>query len=77
MAISQPPEKPDPTAMSEEQLAELLTKAGGRTITSAMIEKDVRDGAPTNGDGSFMELSLRIRAQSLLLLRIVIFRRWI
>ena len=43
---------PNPMAMSEKQLAELLTKTGGRTISPEAIAKDVRDGAPTNGDGS-------------------------
>lgn len=36
----------DPAALSIEQLAELLTRAGGREITPAMIAADMRAGAP-------------------------------
>lgn len=41
-----------PTAMPIADLARLLTAAGGRAITAAMIEADVESGAPTNADGT-------------------------
>ena len=39
-------ERIDPAALSIEQLADLLTRAGGREITSAMIAADLQVGAP-------------------------------
>jgi hypothetical protein len=38
--------------MTPESLSELLTKAGGRTITADMIRADIEAGAPANGDGT-------------------------
>lgn len=43
---------PSPSALSIDQLAELLTKVGGRKIGAADIERFVTAGAPTNGDGT-------------------------
>lgn len=40
------------SALKPKQLAELLTKAGGRHITEQHIRDDVARGAPTNGDGT-------------------------
>lgn len=45
-------EGPDPRAMTPRELSRLLTSAGKRSITAEHIEKDIADGAPTNGDGS-------------------------
>lgn len=42
----------DPTALTKEQLAELITKAAKKTFNVAAIEKDIVDGAPTNADGT-------------------------
>lgn len=41
-----------PSALSNEQLADLLSRAGRKTVTPEMIAQDVADGAPTNGDGT-------------------------
>jgi hypothetical protein len=41
-----------PTAMPVADLVRLLTAAGGRAITTVMIEADVESGAPTNADGT-------------------------
>ncbi|MCE9605079.1 MAG: hypothetical protein K8U03_09290 [Planctomycetia bacterium] len=40
------------TALTTKQLAELLTKAGGKLITEQHIRDDVARGAPRNGDGT-------------------------
>lgn len=42
----------NPAALSVAELARLLTRVGGRPITAAMIEQDIDQGAPTNGDGT-------------------------
>jgi hypothetical protein len=42
----------NPTALSPASLSELLTKAGGKTITAEMILADIANGAPANGDGT-------------------------
>jgi hypothetical protein len=36
--------------MDLKQLTSLLTKAGSKAITSEMVEEDIRNGAPANGD---------------------------
>lgn len=41
-----------PNSLTLQQLTSLLTKAGGKTITPEMVEKDIRSGAPANGDGT-------------------------
>lgn len=46
------PAPPSPSALSIDQLAELLSKAGGRKIAAADLERFVAAGAPTNGDGT-------------------------
>lgn len=43
---------PSPSALSPDQLAELLSKAGNRKIAAAEIKAHVAAGAPTNGDGT-------------------------
>lgn len=42
----------DPSALSVADAARLLTKAGGRIVTAAAIERDLENGAPTNADGT-------------------------
>ena len=42
----------DPTALSVEDLARVLTAAGWKPITVAMIRADIDDGAPVNSDGT-------------------------
>lgn len=44
--------KIDPTQISPADLAKLLTKAGGVTVTEARIRQDLQAGAPANADGS-------------------------
>lgn len=51
--LSKKPQGPgDPTALTVEQLAELLSLAARKKISSAGIRADVKAGAPTNGDGT-------------------------
>lgn len=42
----------NPSALSIEDAARVLSAAGGRRITTEMLEDDVAAGAPTNGDGT-------------------------
>ncbi len=42
----------NPAALSVTDTARTLTRVGGRPISEAMIERDIDDGAPTNGDGT-------------------------
>ena len=41
-----------PTSLTVADAARLLTKVGGQSLTSAMLEADLAAGAPTNADGS-------------------------
>lgn len=41
-----------PTSMSLADAARVLSKTYGETITVAMLQGDVDDGAPTNADGT-------------------------
>ena len=43
-------EKIDPTALSLEQAARLLSAAGG-TISEDLVRRHVQQGLPTNADG--------------------------
>ena len=45
-------EKLQPTSLTVEHTARLLSAAGGRPVTSDMVAKDVEAGAPTNPDGT-------------------------
>ena len=45
-------EKLQPTALSIENAARLLTAASGRTISTDMISRDTDAGAPLNPDGT-------------------------
>jgi hypothetical protein len=40
------------TALNAEQLAKVLSTAGGRRITEEMIRADMDAGAPVNPDGT-------------------------
>jgi hypothetical protein len=42
----------NPTALSIQNAAMVLTKTGGQTVTEAMIREDIAEGAPTNTDGT-------------------------
>jgi len=50
--MSNQPEKINPNSMTVSQLARLLTATGQMTITEEMIEQDIKDGSPTNPDGT-------------------------
>jgi len=41
-----------PTSLTVADAARLLTKAGGQTVTNAMLQADLAAGAPANADGS-------------------------
>jgi len=47
-------EKPSlrPTSLTVADAARLLTKAGGQSVTIAMLEADLASGAPANADGT-------------------------
>ena len=38
------------TGLTIEQLSKLLSKTSGRSITEQMIRRDIKEGAPVNGD---------------------------
>ena len=46
------PARVNPAALAVADAARLLAKAGGEPVTEAMIAADIRDGAPTNPDGT-------------------------
>jgi hypothetical protein len=50
--MSDKPNPVDPTRLSVEQAARLLTNAYRQQVPAAHIEADIADGAPTNTDGS-------------------------
>jgi len=41
-----------PTSLTVADASRLLTKAGGQTVTNAMLEADLAAGAPANPDGT-------------------------
>ena len=43
---------PSLTALTPEQAAKVLSAAGGRRITEAMLRADFDAGAPANADGT-------------------------
>jgi hypothetical protein len=47
-----PPETLNPNALSVDNAARLLTKAGGQRITQQALESDLAAGAPVNADGT-------------------------
>ena len=40
----------NPTALSVEDAALVLTRTSGQAVSEAMIQEDIADGAPTNAD---------------------------
>ena len=42
----------NPSALPVADAARLLSAAGGQRVTAEMIQADVDDGAPINGDGT-------------------------
>jgi hypothetical protein len=50
--IGDTPQPMDPGALPVEDAACLLTKAGRRQVTEAMLRRDIASGAPTNPDGT-------------------------
>ena len=40
------------TALTPDQVAKILSSAGGRRISEEMILADIENGAPTNADGT-------------------------
>ena len=40
------------TALTADQIAKILSSAGGRRISEEMIRADIDAGAPTNPDGT-------------------------
>ena len=42
----------NPTALSVEEAALVLTRTSGQAVTEAMIQEDIAEGAPTNADGT-------------------------
>jgi len=42
----------NPQALRLEDLARLLSAAGPKPVTVAMLRDDIEDGAPTNADGT-------------------------
>jgi hypothetical protein len=57
MAKRPPPTTPtksrlDPAALSIDELATLLTRAGGRPIGADQVRRDLAAGAPQNPDGT-------------------------
>lgn len=47
--MSKPPVSP--TSLTIEELARLLTAAGGKTVTAEMLRQDIDAGAPVGKDG--------------------------
>jgi len=43
---------PTPTALTVAQTAKVLSAAGGRRVTEAMVKADIDAGAPVNADGT-------------------------
>ncbi|MEX0715437.1 MAG: hypothetical protein WD066_02565 [Planctomycetaceae bacterium] len=46
------PKSMNPAALAIPDAARVLSKAGGRAVTEAMLRADVEAGAPTNADGT-------------------------
>ena len=44
--------KVNPASLSIEDMARLLTKAGGKKVTAEQVQADIDAGAPTNIDGT-------------------------
>lgn len=46
------PPRLNPAALSIDDIAALLTRAGSREISAAQVRRDLGAGAPQNADGS-------------------------
>ena len=42
----------NPAALSVEDAAKVLSRMGGKPVTTDMLQADIDTGAPMNGDGS-------------------------
>jgi hypothetical protein len=51
-AAPKPSQPTDASALRPDQVAELLSKASGRKMAAAEVQRHVDAGAPTNGDGT-------------------------
>ena len=47
-----PPPRVNPAALSVEELARLLSVAGGKQVTTEQIQADIDAGAPVNATGT-------------------------
>jgi len=52
MSSASNPTSLDPSALSLENAAKLLTKLSGFSVRVDMLQKDIEAGAPTNPDGT-------------------------
>ena len=50
--MSADPPQLNPSALSVAQVAQVLSAAGGRPVTTAMVESDLVAGAPRNANGT-------------------------
>lgn len=50
--MSADPPQLNPSALSVDQVAQILSAAGGRPVTIAMVESDLVAGAPRNANGT-------------------------
>ena len=50
--MSADPPQLNPSALSVDQVAQVLSTAGGRPVTIAMVESDLVAGAPRNANGT-------------------------
>ena len=41
-----------PTSLTVEHTARILSAVGGREVTEAMVRRDIEAGAPVNADGT-------------------------
>ena len=51
-AVADTPDRIDPTHLSVEQAAKLLSAAGRQRVPQEQIASDIEAGAPTNTDGT-------------------------
>lgn len=50
--MSADPPQLNPSVLSVDQVAQILSAAGGRPVTIAMVESDLVAGAPRNANGT-------------------------
>ena len=51
MATDQPPQPVNPAALSVEEMARLVSAAGGRKVTPEQVQADLDAGAPVGAGG--------------------------